>query len=206
MKQRVGVNPVHRVVTVRDGGQFLLRPLRPTDRELYLRGFEHLSSASRYMRFFSPKAHLTERELHYFLDVDHHDHEAIVAIDLSGGDGIGVARYVREQQHPDVAEISIVVSDEHQGRGLGALLLEFVAERAADEGVERLRASVLADNHRMLNLIRSRWPHHTLRRGAASVLEIEFEVAPAGQRARTNSAMRSSASSSTGASPWRTPG
>jgi RimJ/RimL family protein N-acetyltransferase len=201
MKQRIGVRPAQRVVTLRDGGQFLLRPLRPTDRELYLRGFEHLSTMTRYMRFFSPKAHLTEKELRYFLEVDHHDHEAVVAIDLSGGEGIGVARYVREPDHPGVAEISIVVSDEHQGHGLGALLLGFVAERAAEEGVERLRASVLADNIRMLNLIRSRWPRHQVRRRAASVLELEFEVTPAGHSERTNSATRSSASSSTGASP-----
>jgi len=172
----------HRVVTLRDGGRVLLRPLRPSDREVYLRGFEHLSTASRYMRFFSPKAHLTERELHYFLDVDHHDHEAIAAIDLASGEGIGVGRYVRERDVPGVAEISIIVTDEHQGRGLGALLLEFVAERAAQEGVERLHAMVLADNHRMLDLIHSRWPRHTVRRGAASVLEVEFEVRPVQSR------------------------
>jgi RimJ/RimL family protein N-acetyltransferase len=168
----------HGVATLRDGGRVLLRPLRPSDREVYLRGFEHLGSSSRYMRFFSPKPRLTDTELHYFLDVDHHDHEALVAIDVDGGEGIGVARYVRERDHPEVAEVSITVVDEHQGRGLGALLLERLAERAAEEGVQRLRALVLADNHRMLTLIRSRWPYHQLRRVPASVLELEFDVAP----------------------------
>lgn len=168
----------HRVATLRDGGRVLLRPLRPSDRDVYLRGFEHLSSTSRYMRFFSPKAALSERELHYFLDVDHHDHEAIVAIALDGGDGIGVARWVRLRAEPQVAEVSVTVVDEHQGRGLGAVLLECAAERAAEEGVQRLRASVLADNHRMLNLVRSRWPRHRVHRGPASVLELEFDVRP----------------------------
>lgn len=168
----------HRVITLRDTGQVLLRPLRPTDREVYLRGFEHLSATSRYMRFFSPKAHLTEKELRYFLDVDHHDHEAIVAIDLASGEGIGVARFVRERDLPEVAEISIVVSDEHQGRGLGGALLEFVAERAAQEGVQRLRAMVLADNTRMLALLQSRWPRYQVARRGGSVLELEFDVTP----------------------------
>ncbi|HZS15607.1 MAG TPA: GNAT family N-acetyltransferase [Candidatus Dormibacteraeota bacterium] len=166
----------HRLVTLRDGGRVLLRPLRPSDREVYLRGFEHLGSASRYMRFFSPKALLTERELHYFLEVDHHDHEAICATDLATGDGIAVGRFVRDPAEPTVAEVSITVVDEHQGRGLGAALLEYVALRAAEEGVARLRASVLADNHRMLTLIRTRWPRHRVHRGAASVLELEFDV------------------------------
>lgn len=166
----------HRVATLRDGGRVLLRPLRPSDRDMYLRGFEHLGSSSRYMRFFSPKATLTEREIRYFVEVDHHDHEAVVAIDLARGEGIGVARWVRLRDEPRVAEVSITVVDEHQGRGLGALLLERAAERAAEEGVDRLRASVLADNHRMLNLIRTRWPRHRVHRGAASVLELEFDV------------------------------
>jgi RimJ/RimL family protein N-acetyltransferase len=166
------------IVTLRDGGRVLLRPLRPSDRDLYLRGFEHLSATSRYMRFFSPKPRLSEAELHYFLDVDHHDHEALVAIDLATGEGIGVARYVRERE-PDraaIAEVSVTVVDEHQGRGLGAALLEALARRAAGEGVARFRAMVLSDNHRMLNLIGTRWPQHQVRRRDASVLELEFAL------------------------------
>jgi GNAT superfamily N-acetyltransferase len=168
-----------RTVVLRDGSRVLLRPLRSSDREVYLRSFDHLSAASRYMRFFSPKPHLTDRELRYLLDVDHHDHEAIAAIDLSTGAGVGVARYVRDHDTPGLAEVSITVVDDHQGLGLGALLLEFLAARAADEGVTRLRALVLADNTHMLHLIRSRWPHHQLRRAPASVLELEFDVQPA---------------------------
>jgi RimJ/RimL family protein N-acetyltransferase len=176
LRARARRAPAPTVATLRDGGSVLLRPLRPSDRELYLRGFEHLSATSRYMRFFSPKLRLSATELHYFLDVDHHDHEALVAIDLQTGEGIGVARYVREHDRPGAADVSVTVVDEHQGRGLGAVLLEAVAARAAEEGVERLTAMVLADNHRMLNLIRSRWPHHRVRRGQASVLELEFEI------------------------------
>jgi GNAT superfamily N-acetyltransferase len=176
--------PAHRIAVLRDGGRALLRPLRPSDRDLYLRGFEHLSAASRYMRFFSPKPRLSDAEIRYFVEVDHHNHEAIVAIDTASGEGVGVARYVRDAAQPGIAEVSITVTDEHQGRGLGALLLEFVAERAAEEGIERLRASVLADNTRMLHLIRSRWPHHQVRRAPASVLELEFDVGGAARGAR----------------------
>ena len=170
--------PTSRTAVLRDGKRVLLRPLRPTDRDMYLRGFEHLSPQTRYMRFFSPKLRLTDAEVHYFVDVDHHDHEAIAAVDMTTGEGVGVARYIRDPAQPGTAEISITVVDDHQGRGLGALLLEFVAERAAEEGVQRLRASVLADNTRMLRLIRSRWPYHQVRRAPASVLELEFDLTP----------------------------
>ena len=40
--------------------------------------------------------------------VDHHDHEALVAVDVSTGEGIGVARFVRVGD--DVAEPAIVVA------------------------------------------------------------------------------------------------
>ncbi len=166
-----------RVVELRDGTRVLLHPLRPSDRDVYLRGFEHLSAASRYMRFFSPKNALSESELRYFLDVDHHDHEAIAATDLShGGEGVGVARFVRDHDNPGVAEVSIAIVDSHQGRGLGSVLLGAIARRAREEGIRRMRATVLADNTRMLHMLRTRWPYHVVRRRPASVLELEFDL------------------------------
>jgi RimJ/RimL family protein N-acetyltransferase len=165
-----------RVVVLAGGTRILLRPLRREDREVYLRGFEHLSERSRYMRFFSPKNLLTEAELRYFLDVDHHHHEAIAAVDLDSGEGVGVARFIRDPDDPDIAEVSVAVVDDHQGRGLGAVLLRAIARRAREEGVCRFRATVLADNTRMLSLIRARWPHHDMHRRPASVLELEFDL------------------------------
>jgi RimJ/RimL family protein N-acetyltransferase len=166
-------------VVLRDGARLLLRPLRTTDREFYLRSFDHLSDRSRYMRFFSPKKLLSDRELRYFLDVDHHDHEAVCAIDVDGGaGGVGVARYVRDLDDPAIAEVSVTVVDEWQGRGLGGALLASLASRAVEEGVVRFRASVLADNDRMLRLIRRRWPRHTRRSLHAGVVELEFEIRP----------------------------
>ena len=162
--------------TLADGTHILIRPLRREDRGDYLQGFAHLGERSRYMRFFSPKAELSERELRYFLEVDHHDHEAVVAIDVDSGEGVGVARFIRDPLAPDIAEVSVAVVDDHQGRGLGAVLLGAIADRARQEGVRRFRASVLADNHRMLTLIRRRWPYHDLRRKPASVLELEFDL------------------------------
>ena len=176
---------IRRIVVLRDGTRILLRPLSPRDRAVYLAGFEHLSDRSRYMRFFSPKNAFSEAELRYFLDVDHHDHEAVSATDLATGEGVGVARFIRDTEDPGVAEISVAVVDDHQGRGLGAVLLGVIARRAAEEGVRRLRATVLADNTRMLRLIRRRWPYHEVKRRPASVLELEFDLAAAsaGQRA-----------------------
>ena len=96
-------------------------------------------------------ARLSDRDLDYLTRVDHHDHEALVAVDAGTGDGIGVARYVRTGA--DVAEPAIVVADDWQGRGVGGLLLDALAERATEEGVRRFEAPVLATNVEAIALL-----------------------------------------------------
>jgi GNAT superfamily N-acetyltransferase len=103
------------------------------------------------MRFFGPVVRLTDDQLNYLTDVDHHDHEALVAIDLDSGDGIGVARFVRLAQ--DVAEPAVSVVDEWQGRGVGSLLLDEIAHRARQEGIRYFAAPVLAQNETAIALL-----------------------------------------------------
>ena len=114
-------------------------------------GFERLSPESRYRRFFGPVAHLSERDLDYLTRVDHHDHEALVAIEEGTGDGVGVARYVRTG--PDVAEPAMVVVDDWQGRGAGTRLLDALVERAHEEGIRRFEAPVLAYNAESIHVL-----------------------------------------------------
>ena len=122
----------------------IIRPLEPGDRQLLIDGFERLSPESRYRRFFAEIPRLTERQLDYLTDVDQHDHVALIAVDETTGEGIGVARFVRIG--PGVAEPAIVVVDDWQGRGVGSALLDRLVERAHDVGVTRFVAPVLAQN------------------------------------------------------------
>jgi RimJ/RimL family protein N-acetyltransferase/nucleotide-binding universal stress UspA family protein len=132
------------VAQLSDGTPVLVRPIEPEDREALRAGFERLSPESRYRRFFAPVPRLRERDLDYLTVVDHHDHEALVAFAQDSGEGIGVARFVRTAA--DEAEPAIVVADDWQGRGLAALLLDALVDRAREEGVRRFVAPVLADN------------------------------------------------------------
>jgi GNAT superfamily N-acetyltransferase len=133
-----------RTVALRDGASIQIRPIRPEDREGLAAGFARLSAESRYRRFFTGTAQLTDRDLDYLVHVDHRDHEALLAIDPASRDGVGVARYVRTG--PDTAEPAVVVADDWQGRGVGEALLRRLVERARAEGIRRFEAPVLAGN------------------------------------------------------------
>lgn len=130
-----------------------IRPIESGDRAAFVAAFERLSEESRYRRFLSPHDHLTAAELRYFTEVDHHDHEALVAIDRDAGEGIGVARFVRDRERPDSAEIAVAVADDWQGRGIGTELLHRLADRAREEGISRFTALMLADNRPMIQLL-----------------------------------------------------
>ncbi len=139
---------------LRDGRPVLLRSIRPEDRERLAAGLKRLSPASRYLRFHAPVDHLSETQLDYLSDVDHHDHEAIIALDLTDLDspGVGVARYIREPYEHEVAEAAITVVDDYHGEGAGTLLLGALASRAREAGIEVFRNYVLDGNHAMLQV------------------------------------------------------
>ncbi|MEM8882728.1 MAG: GNAT family N-acetyltransferase [Planctomycetota bacterium] len=146
-------------ITLDDGTQMLLRPLRKEDRPLLVRGFESLSRESRYQRFFAPKARLSEEELKYYTEFDGVYHFAVAAGITDDHDvpleGVGVARYVQVPDEPGVAEVAIVVVDEFQGRGIGKRLLRHLIEEARRQGIRRFTAQVLRTNQAAIKLIAS---------------------------------------------------
>ena len=166
-------------VALRDGSSVVVRPVRPDDRELLLAGFERLGPESRYQRFLAPMAELTEDIVTYLTDVDHHDHEALAAIDAVTGEGVGVARFVRCEDRPDTAEAAVTVIDDWQGRGVGTLLLDRLAERARAEGIAHFTALLLAENREMLELLETIGPVRVVDRQSGTV-EIDAELAPTG--------------------------
>jgi len=111
-------------ITLRDGARLTLRPIAPEDKPLLAASFERLSEESRYRRFFSTINELSSAQLDYLVDVDHSDHEAIIAVDPASGEMLGVARYIRSGEDPQSAEVAVTVADDWQGRGLGRALLD----------------------------------------------------------------------------------
>lgn len=163
------------VVQLQDGTELTLRLVHPEDAPLLLDGFQQLSAASRYMRFFGVKGSLSLKEVAYLTDVDGVNHFAIGAIlaGPQGKEGVGIARFIRRKNEPKVAELAVAVVDRLQGRGLGRILLERLLAAARERGIERFRFDVLAGNARMLNLLHDVVPDATQMPDGT---EIRFEV------------------------------
>ena len=150
-----------------------MRPIEPDDKDGLHAAFERLSEQSRYQRFLTPLSELSDSQLRYLTEVDHRDHEALVASEPDGTI-VGVARFVRLDD-PSRAEAAVTVIDDWQGRGLGTALTQLLAERAREEGLERFTALLLAGNEQMHDVLASLGPSHVISRDAGTV-KIEVEL------------------------------
>ena len=113
-------------MVLRDGRTCHLRPIHADDDVRLATFHSQLSAETIYFRFFAPYPELSERDINRFVNVDFHDRVALVATE--GGELIAVARF--DRLSPRDAEVAFVVRDDHQSRGLGAVLLEHLAAAA----------------------------------------------------------------------------
>jgi acetate---CoA ligase (ADP-forming) len=140
--------------TLRDGGSIFIRDLRPDDKARLLAHFQGLGVQSRYFRFLGIKKSLSESELRAFTELDFVGRAALVATLRDRDDEriIGVARYAVAPDARERAEVGFAVLDEHQGRGIGTVLLEHLATVARANGITEFEADVLGENNRMLRV------------------------------------------------------
>lgn len=178
-------------VQLLDGSAVLVRAVDGADKDLLRAAFDRLGPESRYRRFLSPMPALTDSMLRYLTDLDHHDREALVALDPGSREAVGIARYVRTSP-ADVAEVAVTVVDDWQGRGVGTMLLELLAGRAREEGVSRFSALVLATNADVIDLLRRLGSMRVVGQEGAFV-ELEAELPEEGLHPGLKELLRESA-------------
>jgi acetyltransferase len=141
-------------VKLKDGRKVVLRPIDPSDAPALIELHKSLSFESQFFRFFGPKPDLTATEADYLANVDFHKRFAIVAeADIDGEKRVvGVGRF--DVNAPKVAEAAIVITDEFQGQGLGTAMLMRMREVGKGAGLDAFTAEVLAENERMIELLR----------------------------------------------------
>ncbi|AEE46284.1 GNAT family N-acetyltransferase [Cellulomonas fimi] len=168
-------------VVLADGSTTHVRPIRPSDAGALQAFHVAQSERSTYLRFFAHMERLPERELHRLVTVDHVDRVALVAVadDQDGVEHIiGVARYDRlVGEAPEEAEVAFNVSDAHQGRGIGSVLLEHLAAAARERGVRRFVADVLPQNGRMIAVFREAG-YAVTQQTEDGVVSVGFDIDP----------------------------
>jgi RimJ/RimL family protein N-acetyltransferase len=153
-----------------------LRPVRAEDAAAIRRLFQGLSETSRWLRFFTVCPRLA-KVVDWATKVDNDRRLGLVAIAADTGQLIAHAGLERDHHQPDRAEFALAIADPYQGRGLGGILLGRLVEAAKRVGIAWLTAEVLAENHRMLNLLRhAQYP--VGRRLSSGVVLAELATSP----------------------------
>jgi acyl-CoA hydrolase/GNAT superfamily N-acetyltransferase len=151
----LGVYPVEleKRVTLKDGTELLLRPIKPTDERLEQDLLYSLSDQSVYLRFFSLMTAFPHERVQYYTTVDYDEHMAIVVIVESNGEEqmIGVGRYIKEKDS-DLAELALLVHDDWQGKGVGTMMHDYLEQIARSRNIGGFKGEVLEHNKRALHL------------------------------------------------------
>lgn len=138
-----------RKVLLRDGTEIQIRPVRGEDEPALRFFFESLSSTSVYFRFGQHRMDISHETLARFCQVDYDRDIAFLAFDPMEDSIIGDVRLNRFSDL-ETAELSFVVGDRWQGRGVGNVLMEYCLAVAKEIGVKTLWMEILKDNPRML--------------------------------------------------------
>ena len=160
-------------VLLRDGSVVRIRQVQPGDAPLLTEGFTRLSTESRRLRFLTGKPSLNAAELRFLTEVDHHDHEALGAVDPVDGGGLGIARFIRDTENGTRAEVAVTVIDDWQRRGLATELLNRLADRGRKLGIRHFIALVAADNAAVVGLLQD---HRGVRVTHRESGTVEYEI------------------------------
>lgn len=165
---------------LRDGTPAMIWTLSPNDGQGLQENYKGLSQQSRYNRFLSTVATLSDGMLRRLVDdVDGQDHQALVLTAFPDEEpevAAGIGRLVRYRDDPEAADVAVTVKDDWQGRGVAsALLNELIAERP--DGIRKLLTYVTASNTASLRMLQRLGDMQTLPAGP-NILEVRVDLTP----------------------------
>ncbi len=149
------IEDFYRDVLLRDGSVLRMRALRQTDRDALIALFNRCSPDTIRYRFLRMITSLPDSLLDKLVAVDGEKHVALVITQGEGIDEkvIAVGRYFADD-NGKAAEVSFLVEDSMQRKGIGTILLDTLAEIAREHRITSFSADVLADNRNMLSVFR----------------------------------------------------
>src|SRR5262245_7336472 len=144
-----------RDVLLRDGLMLRVRAAHQADRQELIEMFSRCSTQTIRYRFLHLVKALPEELLNQITGENEPGTVALVVAQGAGTERIiAVGLYSADRETPGVAEVSFLVEDAMQRRGIGTILLDNLAELARNSGIARFSADVMADNRTMLSVFR----------------------------------------------------
>jgi acetate---CoA ligase (ADP-forming) len=165
-------------VILRDGSTLRLRAPGRSDTDALVAFFTRLSQHSLYLRFHGIR-HVDAALVEHVVEPNWVDSGALIGFlaDPDGGERIvALAEYARLRD-PQVAEVAFTIAEELQGRGAATRLLEQLAARAGEVGIESFVAEVLSENTAMFSVFRDAGFEVTRALDGGEV-EVRFPIAP----------------------------
>ena len=143
-------------ITLKDGSVIFLRPIKPSDGPLILDLFHKLSPETIYFRFLTRLDRLQPELLKHILEIDYETHFTLVAIseEAETESIIGSCRYITTQKM-DHAELTVVLRDDWQRRGLGKIMATRVVTVARLKGISSIEIAFDYRNEGMKRLFAS---------------------------------------------------
>jgi len=145
--------------TAKNNAKVAIRPILPEDEERLVKFHTILSDRSVFLRYLQPMM-FQERVLHERLArISHEDYNRVISLVAETKDDkeeniiIGVVRLSRLHASNE-ARLSILIGDPYQGIGLGGELVRRALDVAKREKIERLSATLTADNQVMQHLFK----------------------------------------------------
>jgi acetyltransferase len=176
---------LERTITIADGREVLLRPIKPDDEPLIREMFYKFSEQTVYLRYHGQLKSMPHNKLQVFCNIDYDTEMALVAQIGESDDQeiIGVARYMTDAGKGS-AELAFVVGDDWQRQGLGTKMCHRLMEVAQEEGIRKFTADVLAENSGMLKIFhRSGMNVETSSEEGVVHVVMTPQTAPVGQEA-----------------------
>ncbi len=163
-------------VLLRDGSGITLRLATPDDAAAVEDLVSHVSEESRYFRFMAGVNYVSRSVIDAMCANEPSDRASLLAV--LGGDGhgkvVGIGNYISLAIR-NAAEVSFLVGDEQQGKGIGTLLLERLAGIAAANGFVEFEAEMLSANDKMMTVF-SNAGFEVVQAIGGNTIHIEFPV------------------------------
>ncbi|HEY51409.1 MAG TPA: GNAT family N-acetyltransferase [Dehalococcoidia bacterium] len=142
-------------VLLKDGSRILLRPIRQDDTERWLAFFQRQSQQTKYFRFQRDPGKMGPEDAQRFCTVDYKNTFALVGEVQreQRREIIAIGRYYRLPNKRS-ARVAFAIEDAYHGKGIGTRLIEWLANAARDNGIAFFEGDVLAENERMMSVLK----------------------------------------------------